>query len=73
MNNDNKTNNMALWDSISTTDVKQTKSAKVDGNNLTSISGQYMVMRATEAWGVVGVGWGSGSHDRSNEKVVGSK
>ena len=49
---------MLLWDSVSTTDMGQTKTAKVDGNNLTSISGQYFIQKATEAWGVVGVGWG---------------
>jgi len=51
-------NNMMLWDQVSTTDINQTQSAKVDGNNLTSIYGLYVVMRATEAWGAIGVGWG---------------
>lgn len=51
-------NNLDLWNSVCTTDAKQTQSANVDGNNLTAINGTYVVMQATKMWGVIGVGWG---------------
>lgn len=49
---------MELWNSVCVTDKAQTQSAKVDGNKLTAINGQYVVMKATEVWGEIGIGWG---------------
>ncbi len=52
--------NMKIWDQVHKTDPSATKSAKVGGMNITSISGQHMVKRATEIFGPVGIGWGWG-------------
>lgn len=49
---------MKLWGSVEKTDPAATKAAKVNGQNITSISGQHMVRRATETFGPVGIGWG---------------
>lgn len=46
------------WDKFPKTDEKYTKGANVDGNNLTSIDGVYMVKLATEVLGPIGIGWG---------------
>lgn len=53
-NNDNLT----LWDSVSVTDHSATKQSNFDGREQTSINGTYMVRRATEKWGPMGIGWG---------------
>lgn len=50
--------NMALWNQVQKTDPSATKSAKVDGQNITAIGGQHMIKRATELFGPVGIGWG---------------
>ncbi|MCO7556161.1 hypothetical protein A7D27_10050 [Pseudomonas sp. 1D4] len=50
--------NMALWESVQTTDTKYTKTANLDGRTVTSINGTYIAMRATEVFGPVGKGWG---------------
>ena len=50
--------NMQLWDSVKTTDKKYTKTQQLDGRNVTSINGMYIVQRATEAFGPIGKGWG---------------
>jgi len=50
--------NLKLWDSFGKTDPKYTKSANVDGNRQTSLSGNYMVKLATESLGPIGEGWG---------------
>lgn len=50
--------NLKLWDSFGKTDPKYTKSANVDGNKQTSLSGNYMVKLATESLGPIGEGWG---------------
>ncbi|MEX7116709.1 hypothetical protein AB2C39_36225, partial [Pseudomonas aeruginosa] len=52
------TQNMRLWDQVQATDPSATKSAKVDGQQITSISGQHMIMKATQMFGPVGIGWG---------------
>lgn len=46
------------WDQFPKTDEKYTTGANVDGNNLTSIDGVYMVKLATEVLGPIGEGWG---------------
>lgn len=50
--------NMALWDAVQKTDPSATKAATVSGQKITSISGQHMIMKATEVFGPVGIGWG---------------
>lgn len=50
--------NLKLWNSFGKTDPKYTKSANVDGNKLTSLTGAYMVSLATKALGPIGEGWG---------------
>jgi hypothetical protein len=51
----NKKSNMALWDSLKETPSVHTKPAR---NMLTAINTQYCFMRATEAFGSCGIGWG---------------
>ena len=46
------------WDQFPKTDEKYTKKANVDGNNLTSLDGVYMVKLATQVLGPIGEGWG---------------
>lgn len=50
--------NMNLWDQVYKTDPGATKRAEVNGQKITSISGQHMIKRATEMFGPVGIGWG---------------
>lgn len=50
--------NMSIWSQVEKTAPEATKSAKVDGQQITSISGQHMIKRATEVFGPVGIGWG---------------
>lgn len=49
--------NMKLWNSVDKTDPSATKTANVNGQQMTSIIGQYMFMRATEQFGPYGIGW----------------
>ena len=51
-------NNLTIWKSVEETDLEHTKKAKLGAYEFTSISGTYMVMRATELFGPVGDGWG---------------
>lgn len=50
--------NMQIWDQVEKTDTRFTKKAKVNGQDITSLSGTAMVMKATELFGPVGIGWG---------------
>lgn len=50
--------NMQIWNSVDKTDTRFTKKAKVNGQDITSLSGTAMVMKATELFGPVGIGWG---------------
>ncbi|EAA3799439.1 hypothetical protein DOQ73_24615, partial [Salmonella enterica subsp. enterica] len=50
--------NMALWDQVKTTDKAFTKTAELDGRQVTSINGTYIARRATEIFGPIGKGWG---------------
>lgn len=50
--------NMELWNKVSKTDPKHTKSANVRGNKITAIAPQTQIMAATEQWGPYGTGWG---------------
>jgi len=51
-------NNMSIWSQVDKTAPEATKAAKVNGQQITSISGQHMIKRATEVFGPVGIGWG---------------
>lgn len=50
--------NLTLWDSVSDTEPSATNKANFDGREQTSINGTYMVRKATEKWGPMGIGWG---------------
>jgi hypothetical protein len=50
--------NMKIWTLVEKTDTRFTKKAKVNGQDITSLSGTAMVMKATELFGPVGIGWG---------------
>lgn len=52
------TNNMSIWDKVQTTDTRFTKDAKVGGQQITSLNGTAMVMKATEVFGPAGIGFG---------------
>lgn len=52
------TDNLKLWSAVEKTDPAATKGAKVNGQQITSISGQHMIMKATEMFGPMGIGWG---------------
>jgi hypothetical protein len=51
-------NNMQVWDSFGTTDPAYTKTNSQGGRSSTAITPVYMVKKATEAFGPIGVGWG---------------
>lgn len=49
--------NMAIWNAVDTTDPRHTKRVNQRGG-FTAISAHYQVMKATEQFGPVGIGWG---------------
>lgn len=50
---------MDIWDKVSKTDPVYTKEYSGPGGySGTSINGEYLVMKATEMFGPVGIGWG---------------
>lgn len=51
--------NMVLWEQVQETDTRYTKTAKLHGQDMTTINGTYIGMRATEIFGPVGKGWGT--------------
>ena len=51
-------NNLALWDSVSKTDPAYTKQASKGAHNFTSVAPMYQNKKATEQFGVQGIGWG---------------
>ncbi len=52
-------NNMKLWESIQETDPEKTKGfSRKGGFKGTSIKPYYLIMRATEVFGPLGMGWG---------------
>lgn len=51
------TGKMDLWNSVSETDPNYTKHVAQRGG-FTAISANYQVMKATEAFGPLGIGWG---------------
>ncbi|MBK6616119.1 hypothetical protein [Ottowia sp.] len=51
--------NLALWNTVAQTNPQHTKNfAGSDGFNGTGINPTYNIMRATEAFGPMGIGWG---------------
>ena len=49
--------NLEFWNKVSTTDPKHTKKVTL-GRSFTAIDPMYQVMKATEAMGIAGSGWG---------------
>lgn len=50
--------NMMIWDRVEKTDTRFTKDAKVGGQQITSLNGTAMIMKATEVFGPAGIGFG---------------
>ncbi|WP_457967699.1 hypothetical protein M1D68_16105 [Pseudomonas sp. R4-84] len=50
--------NMKIWEKVEKTDTRYTKDAKVGGQQITSLNGTAMIMKATEVFGPVGIGFG---------------
>lgn len=50
--------NMSIWDQVEKTDTRFVKDAKVGGQQITSLNGTAMIMKATEVFGPVGIGFG---------------
>lgn len=50
--------NTRIWSLVDKTDPQYTKAAKVGGQNITSLNGTAMVMKATEVFGPAGIGFG---------------
>lgn len=50
--------NMFIWSQVEKTDTRYTKKAKVGGQEITSLSGTAMIMKATEILGPAGIGFG---------------
>lgn len=50
--------NMRIWDQVDKTDTRYTKDAKVGGQQITSLNGTAMIMKATEVFGPAGFGFG---------------
>ena len=50
--------NLKLWKSVEVTDVKYTKPAKKGQYNFTSITPMSQFKKATEQFGIQGIGWG---------------
>lgn len=48
---------LTLWNNIQTTDPQYTKAFN-QGFSGTAINSTYLVMKATEQWGMIGFGWG---------------
>ena len=56
--------NLKLWDSLASTPDDAVKAPAPGTNGLSSINGQYCFKRATEAFGIAGIGWGWEIMDR---------
>lgn len=50
--------NMRIWNQVEKTDTRYTKDAKVGGQQITSLNGTAMIMKATEVFGPAGFGFG---------------
>ena len=51
------TDNMKIWDAVEKTDPTHTKTVNQRGG-FTAIGANYQIMRATEQFGPIGIGWG---------------
>lgn len=51
-------NNLKLWNSVCRTDPQHTKKASKGAHNFTSVAPMYQNRKATEQFGVQGIGWG---------------
>lgn len=60
--------NLKLWSSLQKTDPAYV--SQKDNKGLSSINTQYFFMRATEAFGVCGIGWGYEIEDERFEKGI---
>jgi hypothetical protein len=49
---------MRIWGQVEKTDTRFVKDAKVGGQQITSLNGTAMIMKATEVFGPVGIGFG---------------
>lgn len=58
MSTEQKESNKSLWESFGKTDPSFIKTREMDGRIISSITGMYMEMKATEAFGPKGKGWG---------------
>lgn len=50
--------NMAIWDTVSQTNPRNTKKVKVGSREFTAIDAYSQIKKATEMWGPMGKGWG---------------
>ena len=50
--------NLKLWKAVEETDVKYTKQAKKGAHKFTSITPMSQFKKATEQFGIQGIGWG---------------
>lgn len=50
--------NLRIWELVEKTDTRYTKDAKVGGQQITSLNGTAMIMKATEIFGPAGIGFG---------------
>lgn len=50
--------NMNIWEQVEKTDTRFAKKANVGGQDITSLSGTAMIMKATEIFGPAGIGFG---------------
>lgn len=53
-----KAGNLEIWDQVKKTDLTQTKTSNVNGRDVTTITTNYMLQKATEMFGPIGWGWG---------------
>lgn len=53
----NKTDNLKLWNAVSTTDKKYLKPVSFGARKFTAIDPQYQIKEVTKAFGPVGHGW----------------
>lgn len=50
--------NLQIWNEVSKTDTSATKESSHGGRKQTSIDGYWLIKRATEMFGPLGIGWG---------------
>lgn len=53
-----KQDNLKIWNEVCKTDTSATKESSHGGRKQTSIDGYWMIRRATELFGPLGIGWG---------------